>query len=188
MDPIELLTTRRSVTAKDLQEPGPDAEQLHDILRAGHRVPDHGKLGPWRFIVFQGRARHQFGEKLAAIYQHNEPAAKQALLNAQAGLLARAPVVIAVIAAPIGEHKIPVWEQHLSAGAACQNILNAATALGFGAQWLTEWYSYDAQVLVELGLRAGEQIAGFIYIGSFAEQPAERPRPALGERISYWTA
>lgn len=186
MTPLELLTQRRSVLAKNMQEPGPTPDQLQTILQAAHRVPDHGKLGPWHFIVFEGDARVEFGLKLAEIYRREHPEATDKAIQVQANLLTRAPVVIAVISTPQKHIKIPEWEQILSAGAACQNILLAASAMGFGAQWLTEWYSYNKAVTQLLESAATDKIAGFIYIGSFAAPPKERTRPDLAERIRHW--
>lgn len=184
---LELLLKRRSVSTKDsLKEPGPSSEQLQQILAAGHRVPDHGKLGPWRFIVFAGEARAKFGEHLARIHAKQYPDISSRCLAVEENRLVRAPVVIAVVSQVQEKHKVPVWEQQLSAGAACQNMLVAAHALGFGAQWLTEWYSYhdDVKQLLELG--PADQLAGFIYIGSYDETPSERVRPPLEERVTYW--
>lgn len=186
MSTIDLLLKRRSVLARELRNPGPSEEQLQLILRAAHRVPDHGKIGPWRFIIFSGEARVSFGEVLREIYEEAYPSASEEQLALQEDVLLRAPVVIAVTSNPDVEHKIPVWEQTLSAGAACQNILLAATDLGFGAQWITEWYSYNEKVNRAMGLQENEKIAGFIYIGSFEKAPTERGRPALEDRVIYW--
>lgn len=186
MNTLEVLATRRSVVAKDMIEPGPDAAQIQAILSAGHRVPDHGKIGPWRFVVFQGEARAQFSQKLADIYAEENPDCKEKMLNFQAEILTRAPVVIAVISTAGDHPKVPEWEQILSAGAACQNMLVAATAMGFGAQWLTEWYSYNHKVKALLEMEPHHQVAGFIYFGSYLEKPEERKRPDLEERIRYW--
>lgn len=184
---IENLLTRRSVAANDLCEPGPSDEQLQQILAVAHRVPDHGKIGPWRFVVFKGDARQDFSNKLGEIFARENPEASDKLTQFESERIIRAPLVIAVIASPVVDHpKVPQWEQLLSVGAACQNILVAALALGFGAQWLTEWYSYNEKVNVLLKLKPHEKIAGFIYIGSYREKPSERPRPALEERLSYW--
>ncbi len=183
---IEQLLTRRSVLAKNLNEPGPNTNQLQQMLQAAHRVPDHGKLGPWRFVVFEGQARAQFGSALANIYKQEHPDASAKLTQGQAELLLRAPTVIAVISTAERHHKIPNWEQELSAGAVCQNLLLAASSLGFGAQWLTEWYSYHKAVLQQLNAPEHHKIAGFVYIGSYTETPAERIRPPLEERVTYW--
>lgn len=187
METIDLLLTRRSVSAKDMHEPGPTDEQLDTILRCAHRVPDHGKLGPWRFVVFRHDARAAFGKKLAEIYAAANPDSSEKLLGFQADLLMRAPTVIAVISTAEEHAKIPQWEQVMSVGAACQNILVAATALGFGAQWLTEWYGYNEQVKQLLGAKPEHRIAGFIYIGSYDDKPDERHRPELAERVEFWS-
>jgi len=185
---LELLLTRRSVMSKDMISPGPSKVELDNILKAGHRVPDHGKLGPWRFVVFEGNARSHFGEELAKIYAKANPDSKEAVLDFQRSMLMRAPLVIAVISTA-GEHvKIPEWEQVLSAGACCQNMLLAAHAQGYCAQWLTEWYSFNGEVAVLLNLKAEHRIAGFIYIGSSEKTPEERVRPDLNERVTYWQA
>ena len=184
---LELLHTRRSTKAADLQAPGPNPAQIDQLLAAAHRVPDHGKIGPWRFVVFTGGARTHFDTALQRIYQANNPEASEKLAAHNSQLLSRSPCVIAVIASPNLEHpKVPPWEQTLSAGAACQNLLTAAHAIGFSAQWLTEWYSYDKNVNALLSMTEGEQIAGFIYIGTPSETPQERPRPPLDERVKYW--
>ena len=184
---LDLLLTRRSVSANELVEPGPSPEQVGMILKAAHRVPDHGKIGPWRYVLFSGNARADFSHKLGEIFAEKNPDATDKLLEFESTRLTRAPLVIAVISSPdINHPKIPEWEQILSAGATCQNILLAITALGFGAQWVTEWYSYDEDVGDLLKLKADERVAGFIYIGSVKEKPEERPRPDLGERVWYW--
>ncbi|VUD68904.1 Putative NAD(P)H nitroreductase YdjA [Thalassocella blandensis] len=182
----DLLLSRRSVTANDLIEPGPNEDQLTTILQAAHRVPDHKKLGPWRFIVFQGDARRSFGNTLRDIFAQDNPDASEKLLEFEQQRFTRAPLVIAVISSPVEEPKAPEWEQVLSAGAACQNILLAATAMGFGSQWLTEWYAFHSKVDAALELKPSEKVAGYMYIGSFASPPTERNRPSLEERISFW--
>ena len=191
-DPIEnneildLLLTRRSVKAKELTTPGPNAHQLDCILRAAHRVPDHKKLGPWRFIVFQGDARQSAGEHLAhALEKENACATPQMLVFEKTRFL-QAPLVIAVVSSPVENEKVPEWEQILTAGAVCQNILIASNAMGYASQWLTEWYAYDKVVLKELNLNPNERIAGFIYIGTASKQPKERGRPDLANLVKKW--
>jgi len=184
---IDLLLRRRSSSAKAMGEPGPSAADIDVILRAGARVPDHGKLAPWRFLLFQGDARIQFGEKLAAILESREPDAGEVRLGIERGRLLRAPLVIAVISSPKVSPKIPEWEQRLSAAAVCQNMLIAATALGFGAQWITEWCAYDTEVSRVLGLGEGEKVAGFLYFGSSTEPLSERDRPVLSALIRPWS-
>ncbi len=184
---LQALLSRRSVLANNMIEPGPSAEEVSTILRAAHRVPDHGKIGPWRFIIFKGDARAAFSNVLKARTQEIDPGASEKLLKFEAERFLRAPLVIAVISSPI-EHKVPAWEQVLSAGAACQNMLLASQALGYSAQWLTEWYAYDEKIRSHLKLNDSEKVAGFIYIGTAAEKPKERARPDLSERVSYWEA
>ncbi|HEY6529886.1 MAG TPA: nitroreductase [Cellvibrionaceae bacterium] len=186
MQTIDLLLQRRSVSPKEMQGEGPSAEQIDVILRAAHRVPDHGKLGPWRFVVFTGSARSNFGRALGEIYQADFPNIPADLKTTQEKLFLRAPTIIAVISTAGPHIKIPEWEQVLSAGAACQNILIATHALGFKACWLTEWYSYHEKVKALLDLEEHHKIAGFIYIGNYPGTPEDRVRPPLEERISHW--
>ncbi len=184
---IDFLLTRRSVTARNLTEPGPSDEQLHQILRAAHRVPDHGKLGPWRFIILKGDSRAKFGEVLGAAFQKENPDAFDELIEVEKERFQRAPVVVAVTSRITPEHKIPEWEQTLSSGAACMNMLNAAHALGLAAQWITEWPAYNDDVAKALGVGEEERIAGFIYIGTAAQAPDERTRPEIGDIVTEWT-
>jgi nitroreductase len=181
---IDLLLSRRSGSAKAMREPGPSREQLALVLQAGARAPDHGKLFPWRFIIFEGKGRDRAGDILAEVMQAEGERDKQ--VEEERGRFRRAPVVVGVISAAREQHKIPVWEQELSAGAVCQNILIAATALGFVGNWITEWYAYHPAVKNRLGLKAGERIAGFIYLGTPAEELEERPRPALDGIVTYF--
>ncbi len=183
---IHALHTRRSVLAKDMKAPGPSKDELDAILRAAHRVPDHGKIGPWRFVIFENEARLAFGRHLADIFAQDNPNASEKLIAFERDRFIRAPLVIAVVSSPDLEHKVPRWEQELSAGAACQNILLAAGSLGYGAQWLTEWYAYSTKVDAVLNLEKHERIAGYIYIGSFENAPNERNRPPLESRIVHW--
>lgn len=184
---LELLLSRRSVVANKLGPPGPDATQLNEILKAAARVPDHKKLVPWRFILFEGEARAFFGKVLEQTCKANEPDANAARLETEAGRFLRAPVVVAVISSVRPIPAVPEWEQVLSAGAACQNMLIAANACGFSAQWITEWYAFDKDVADALGLESGERVAGFIYIGTAQEPPAERDRPELESITTRWT-
>jgi nitroreductase len=178
-DAIELLKTRRSVKPMDLKAPGPSAYELDTLLTIASRVPDHGKLNPWRFIVFEGPGRLTFGEKIAKIFGQKNPQATQEQIGFERNRLARAPLVVAVVSRAGPHAKIPEWEQLLSSGAAAMNLVIAANALGFAASWLTEWYAYDRTVLDALGLAPNEKIAGFIHIGTAATSPADRDRPAL---------
>ena len=182
---LDYLLKRRSVPLKDFGEPGPSDEQIQTILKAAARTPDHGRLFPWYFIVFKGDARRDMGEILAFAHKETDRAAAPAKMTLEAERFLRAPVVIAVVSR-IRKSKNPVWEQILSAGAVCQNLCLAANALGFGSNWVTEWYAYNEMVRNELGLDERDHIAGFIYIGTPAEQPAERDRPDLDQIVSYW--
>lgn len=179
------MARRRSTRAIDMSGPGPSREQLETLLRIGARVPDHGKLFPWRFIVFDGEARTRFGAILEDCVRDDTPDAPPERLALERGRFERAPVVIGVISKVTKPHKIPEWEQILSAGAVCQSLLLAADAMGFGAQWLTEWYAYDARVTARLGLGADERVAGFVYVGTQAVAAVERPRKA--PEVSRWT-
>lgn len=183
---IDFLLTRRSVTARNMTEPGPSEAELDQILRAAMRVPDHGRLGPWRFIVIKGDARIAFGDVLAEAYKKEEPDAFDELVEVERERFQRAPVVVAVASRVVKEHKIPEWEQTLSSGAACINMLNAAHAIGFSAQWLTEWPAYNADVASALGLAENERVAGFVYIGTPKEPPTERQRAEYEAVVSEW--
>jgi nitroreductase len=183
---LDLLHRRRSTSAKGMCDPGPDAAQLKSILQAASRVPDHGKLFPWRFVVFQGDARAKFGEVLEEALVARSAGVSESLKRFERGRFMRAPVVITVISSLKTEKPIPEWEQRLSAGAVCQNLLIAAAAAGFGANWLTEWCAYDEIVTAKLGLGAGEQVAGFVYIGTGTAPLEERPRPELDDIVSDW--
>ena len=183
---IDLLLTRRSVSANALGEPGPSEDELRQILTAAARVPDHKKLVPWRFVLFQGEARKAFGAVLVEACRAEEKDPGAFRLETEAQRFLRAPVVVAVISRVVPNPGAPDWEQILSAGAACQNMILAATALGFGAQWITEWYGYSETVRVALRLAANERVAGFVYIGTPKENPDERERPALADIVSQW--
>ena len=187
-DAIDRLMTRRSVKAMDITAPGPSEDELTQILQTAILVPDHGKLGPWRFIRFTGDARAKFGDILAARYAAQNEDAREQNIEAERNRFTRAPVVIAVVARIKANIKIPEWEQQLSAGAVCQNMLVATSLMGFAAQWLTEWYAFDAGVNEALGLTDGERIAGFVYIGSATDKPPERVRPDLEQVLSDWQA
>lgn len=180
-DALKLLTTRRSFKAVELTGPGPSAAELDTLLTVASRVPDHGKLTPWRFIVFEGEARLAAGEAIAAAFAAKYPDAKPEHVDAERQRLARAPLVIAVVSRAAPHGKIPEWEQVLSAGAAAMNLVLAAHALGYAANWLTEWYAYDRAVLDALGLAPHERIAGFIHIGRAPGPAEDRPRPPLNE-------
>ena len=183
---IDHLLARRSVSANSLGEPGPSAAELELMLKAASRVPDHKKLVPWRFLLFQGEARAAFGKVLAEVCHAEEKDPGAFRLANEAQRFLRAPLVIAVISRVVKNPAAPEWEQILSAGAACQNLILAATALGYGAQWITEWYGYSPGIRRALALAGNERVAGFVYIGTPKEQPEERERPKLAEIVAPW--
>ncbi len=180
---LELLARRRSSSPQLLVGPGPTAAQLDDLLNLAARVPDHGKLAPWRFVVISGESKPPLLEQLrvAAARQPDPDSA-----GAKLAKLGAAPLTILVISRPTPGHKVPEWEQVLSAGAVCMTLLVAADAMGFGGSWITDWYAYDPEALDLLGVRAGERVAGFIHIGHAPEPPLERPRPDLSALVSHW--
>ena len=180
-DALELLKTRRSIKPIELAGPAPSAAEIETLLTVASRVPDHGKLVPWRFIIFEGEARLAAGEAIVAAFCAKYPQAKPEHVEAERARLARAPLVIAVVSRAAPHVKIPEWEQVLSAGAAAMSLVLAAHALGYGASWITEWYAYDRGVLGALGLQENERIVGFVHIGRPGAAPEDRPRPPLEE-------
>ena len=181
------LKTRRTIPSVQLREPAPDRKTLRDMLTIAARVPDHGKLAPWRFIIFDRDTREAVVAGLIRIAKH-APDEKEGQTRAEkAKGFADAPLIVGVVSAPIVDHpKIPLWEQQLSAGAVCLNLLHAAQAHGFSAQWLTGWFAYDDEAKAWLGLKSGERVAGFIHIGTPAMPPSERDRPDLDAITTAW--
>jgi nitroreductase len=179
---LDVLLSRRSAKARLLTGPGPSKEQLGEILKAGARVPDHGKLVPWRFILFEGEACERFADILVNVLTQQGATTSQA--DEWRGRVTAAPVMIGVVSRAREAINIPVWEQELSAGAVCQNLLVAAHALGFVGSWLTEWYAYHPLVKQKIGLKAGERLAGFVYIGTAREPLEERPRPDMAAIVT----
>jgi len=177
------MLSRRSGSAKAMTGPGPSPAQLRQILGCAARVPDHGKLAPWRFILFEGEGRERMGAILAQVLEQNEPEVSPQRLDLERARFLRAPLVIGVVSRVRPGIPIPEWEQMLSAGAAAMSILIAAHAQGFVANWITEWCAYDPLVAARLGLEANERIAGFIYIGHPAAPLEERVRPDLDSLI-----
>ncbi|MCA0297660.1 MAG: nitroreductase [Proteobacteria bacterium] len=186
-DPLHVLDARRSVPSKQLGEPGPDHATLLRMLASAVRVPDHGKLVPFRFIRLQGEARHALGDLLAARTLHLQPDAADAVVEKDRARFSQAPVIVTVVARLTPGHKVPEQEQLLTAGSVCFALLQAAQALGFGAQWLTGWMAYDAAVAATLGLSADERIAGFIHIGTPKMEAPERERPDPALLLTDWT-
>jgi nitroreductase len=186
LDALQLLKTRRSVKPMELAAPGPAKPEVDTLLAVASRVPDHGKLAPWRFIVFEGDARLAAGEAIAAAFVAERTDATPEQIDFERKRLARAPLVIAVVSRAGPHVKIPEWEQQLSAGASAMSLVLAAHAMGYAASWITEWYAYDRRVLDRLGVAANERIAGFVHIGRPAKPPEERERPNLDSIVSYF--
>lgn len=178
---LEVLARRRSTPAQSLGLPGPTPDQVQGIIALGARVPDHGKLAPWRFVVIDADPKADIVKSLEALAE-SQPNPEQAI--AKLAKLAAAPSTILVIARPVANPKVPEWEQILSAGAVCTVMLLAAQGMGFGANWITDWYSYEPRATTLFGLEPGERVAGFIHVGTPAEAPLERARPNLAERVS----
>ena len=183
-DALELLKIRRSVKPREMSGPGPTASELDTILTIGARVPDHGKLTPWRFIVFEGDGRLRAGEVIARVFAKKNPAAPTTDIDIEKRRLMDAPLVIGVVSFTRPHPKVPPLEQELSAGASAMNIVNAAAALGYGACWLTGWYAFDRDVLDGLRLKPDEKLAGFIHIGRASKASQDRPRPALTDIVT----
>ncbi len=188
MDTIDLLLKRRSVVAANITGPGPDAAALETILRAATRVPDHGKLAPWRIQVLHDAGQRRLGDLFAELFAREIPEANEKQIEFERQRPQRAPVLLVVTSKIVKPHKIPELEQLLSGGAVCTNMLIAANALGFCGQWLTEWPAYRPEIARALGHDPEtDQIIGFIYIGTPVEPPTERPRPELDAVVSEWT-
>jgi len=183
---LEILDRRRSVPSRLLAEPGPDEDQLRRMLQSALRVPDHGKLTPWRLLAIRGDARLQLGDFLVERRRQVEPGVADAALDKDRLRFAHAPLVLAVLSCPRDTDRIPLREQLLSAGCVCFALLQAARALGFGAQWLTGWPAYDAEVCRRLGLADGESVAGFIHIGTAQSDIPERQRPDPHALLQEW--
>ena len=184
LDLLHLLRTRRSVAPHLLGQPGPTPEELEALLTIATRVPDHGRLTPWRFLVIEGEARARIGDVIAAAFLADQPQADITRVEQERNRLARAPMVVAVVSRSRPHVKIPEWEQALSAGAVAMTLVIAANAMGFSTSWLTEWYAFDRRILETLGLEPDERIAGFVHIGRALEPPVERARPALADVVT----
>lgn len=182
---IDFLKTRRSMPAFQMKEPGPSKAEIEEILTLATRVPDHGKLAPWRFIVMTGDARREVTSALAAIAKADKPDLSDEMINVEETRFLRAPVVIAVVSTAGPHVKIPEWEQLMSAGAVCLNMVIAANALGYVSNWLTEWMAFDERAHKIIGVQPGEKIAGFIHIGSTDFPVVERPRPVLADIVTW---
>ncbi len=182
---LALLHTRRSGKPRDMVEPGPDAAELRAIMEAAIRVPDHGKLNPWRFVIIGTDQRDRLSDMLTAAYRAEKPDAGRLEIETMDQFARQAPTLIVALSTPIAGSKIPVWEQELSVGAACMNLLTAAHASGFVGSWLTGWPTYSNAVRDSFG-GPGERIAGFIFIGSPSRDLEERPRPDYDSVVKNW--
>ena len=179
-----LLATRRSGKARDMVVPGPDAAQLTAMLATAARVPDHGKLAPWRFVTIAADRRGAFADLLEAAYRVDKPDAGRVEIDAVRAFAHQAPTLVVVFSLPVVSH-IPRVEQEMSAGAACAMLCAAASAHGFAANWLTGWAAYSSAVAAGLGVPDG-RVAGFVFIGTPSRALDERPRPALAEVVRAW--
>lgn len=186
MSPIEFLRQRHSTPSRLLGEPGPTPEQLDLLIEVALRVPDHGRLEPWRLLLVDAAAGTLLGERLAALHQQQDPQVDPAQLDKDRGRFNRAPLVIVVIAKLEPGQRIPEQERLLSAGAVCMQLLLGAQALGFGAQWLTGWPAYDAGAGALLGLAEHERVVGFLHIGTPRQAPPPRPRPDPAAHVAHW--
>lgn len=182
---IEYLKTRRSMPAFQMKEPGPSKAEIEEILTLATRVPDHGKLAPWRFIVMTGDERQRISLALSRIARAERPDLSEEMIKVEETRFTRAPVVIAVVSRAAPHIKIPEWEQLMSAGAACLNMVISANALGYVSNWLTEWMAYSEKAYEIIGVKPGEKIAGFVHIGSTDFPVTERPRPELSEIVTW---
>lgn len=183
--PLTLLHSRRSGKPRDMGPPGPDEAALAEILAVGMRTPDHGKLAPWRFVIVPADRRDALSALLDAAYARSRPDAGRLEREANAQFAHQAPALVIVLSAPDATSKIPLWEQELSAGAACMNILHAAHAMGFAGSWLTGWAAYDDHVRDAFG-GPDERIAGFLFIGTPTAELSERPRPDPDAVVRVW--
>lgn len=183
--PLSLLATRRSGRPRDMVAPGPDAAQLDAMLAIAMRTPDHGKLVPWRFVIVGADQRDRLAEVITTAYRAERPQAARLEIEALESFARQAPTLVVVLSSPKPESHIPLWEQELSAGAACMNLLHAAHAMGFVAGWLTGWAAYSDAVRDAFG-QAPARIAGFVFIGSPSQPLEERARPDLGQTVSHW--
>jgi nitroreductase len=182
----DYLLSRRTVTAPFLAAPGPDADQLEEMLTIACRVPDHGKLAPWRFVVIEGEAREQVGARLYEIAKRNWPERSEEQLELERQHFLPAPLTVAVISTAAPHPKIPEFEQLMAAGNACFNLCHAANALGFGAHWVTRWFAFDQKAAAMLGAKAGERFVGFVHIGTPQTRLEERDRPDPKALTTHW--
>ncbi len=179
------LASRRSGKPRDLAAPGPSLEQLREMVMLATRTPDHGKLAPWRFVIVPQDKRDALADVISAAYLAEKPDAGRLELEAMAQFAHQAPALVVALSSPRKESHIPLWEQQLSAGAACMNLLHAAHAMGFAGGWLTTWPAFNDKVRDAFG-NADERIAGFVFIGTPSRELEERPRPLPDDVLSVW--
>jgi len=182
----DYLKSRRSVTLPFLAEPGPNKAELAELLEIATRVPDHGKLAPWRLVVISGEQRAAAGEKLAGLVKQRDPGVSKDLLDAERNRFLPAPLTIGVVSSAQAHPKVPAIEQQLSAGCVCFNLVHGAHALGYAAQWVTRWYAFDPEAAALFGAKRDEFFAGFVHIGMPTASPQERPRPNVNDVVEYW--
>lgn len=178
---LDFLATRRSAPIDELGLPGPDDDDIRTMLKIASRVPDHGKLAPWRFILYRGEARDRVGAMIAELAERLNGPLSDVARTKELQRFSRAPLVVGVVNRPRAHPKIPDWEKFLSGAAAAMNLLLAANALGYGANWITNWYSDEPEGRRILGLSPDERVVGFVHIGSFSGQVPDRPRPELDD-------
>jgi len=184
---IDFLSQRRSAPIDLLREPGPSQAEIDTLVRIASRVPDHGRMAPWRFILYRGDVRHEIGRKLAELAVKVEGPLPEARLEKERTRFSRAPLVVGVVSVARDNAKIPQWEMFLSGGAAAMSLLIAASALGYGANWITNWYSELEEGRAILGLEKAERVIGFVHIGTFTGDIPERPRPDPATLVSDYT-
>ncbi|WAP68675.1 nitroreductase family protein [Jiella pelagia] len=184
-DAIHLLATRRSIPIPMLAAPAPSGSELERILTVAARVPDHGKLAPWRFILYRGDPAAAIGRALAKLVTSREgERMTETRAKVETDRFTRAPLVVGVVSTAREHVKIPVWEQQLSGAAAAMNLVNAVHAHGYAANWVTEWVAYDEEAKAILGISPEEKVIGFIHVGTPTEPPSERPRPELSQIVT----
>lgn len=184
---IDFMLTRKSAPIPELNEPAPSDEEIRTMLTIASRVPDHGRLAPWRFILYRGAARDRIGEMLAARAEEREGPLTDGRRQQELARFSRAPLVIGIVSVPRENPKIPQWEMFLSGGAAAMNLVIAANAFGYGTNWITNWYSDDEEGRRILGLAPQERVVGFVHIGTFSGDAPERPRPDVDTLYSEWS-
>ena len=184
---IDFLLSRKSAPIAELREPAPGDDEIATLIRVASRVPDHGRLTPWRFVVYRGEARHRIGDMLAKRAEEREGPLPDARVEQEKARFSRAPLVIGVIHCPRDNPKIPRWEMLLSGGAAAMNLVLAANALGYSTNWITNWYSEDAEARRLLGLKPEERVAGFVHVGTVEGTRPDRPRPEPADVMSDYS-